>query len=117
MLNKLPPGPKIPFWLIALQLNADPFGFMDAIYKRYGDIITIMFGSTPTVYISNPLGIKEIFTNTKENSIKQSISNCNGIQSDKIQIKLVISAICTTHSKSIDKTCTIEDVQMKLSLK
>ena len=57
------------------------------------------------------------FTNTRDNSIKQSISSCNGIQSDKIQIKLVISAICTTHSKSIGKTCTIEDVQMKLSLK
>ena len=57
------------------------------------------------------------FTNTRDNSIKQSISNCDGIQSDKIQIKLVIYAICTTHSKSIGKTCTIKDVKMKLSLK
>ena len=65
-MNKLPPGPKTPSWLLALQFNADPFGYMDAMSKRYGDIITLMSGSTPTVYVSNPSGIKEIFTNTKE---------------------------------------------------
>ncbi|NJM23190.1 MAG: cytochrome P450 [Richelia sp. RM2_1_2] len=63
---KLPPGPKTPSWLIPLQFNADPFGYMDAISKRYGDIVTLMSGSAPTVYVSNPLGIKEIFTSTKE---------------------------------------------------
>ncbi|PMB47865.1 cytochrome P450 [Fischerella thermalis CCMEE 5205] len=63
---KLPPGPKTPSWLIAWQFEANPFGYMDAISKRYGDIVTLMFGSTPIVYISNPLVIKEIFTNTKE---------------------------------------------------
>lgn len=63
---KLPPRPKAPSWLFALKFNADPFVYMDAITKRYGDIITLMSGSTPTVYISNPSGIKEIFTNTKE---------------------------------------------------
>ncbi len=65
-LMKLPPGPKTPSWLIGLRFEINPFGYMDAISKRYGDIVTLMFGSTPIVYISNPLGIKEIFTNTKE---------------------------------------------------
>ncbi len=63
---KLPPGPKTPSLLIGLQFESNPFGYMDAISKRYGDIITLMFGSTPTIYVSNPSGIKEIFTNTKE---------------------------------------------------
>jgi cytochrome P450 len=63
---QLPPGPKTPSWLISLQFEANPFGYMDAISKRYGDIVTLMFGSTPIVYVSNPSGIKEIFTNTKE---------------------------------------------------
>ncbi|MEH2354900.1 cytochrome P450 [Nostoc sp.] len=63
---KLPPGPKTPFWLLSLQFEADPFGYMDSMYKRYGDIVTLMFGSTPIVYVSSPLGIKEVFTNTKE---------------------------------------------------
>ncbi|AFY44060.1 cytochrome P450 [Nostoc sp. PCC 7107] len=63
---KLPPGPKIPAWLLALQFEANPFTYMDANYQRYGDIVTIMFGSTPMIYVSNPLGIKQIFTNTKE---------------------------------------------------
>jgi cytochrome P450 len=39
---------------------------MDANYQRYGDIVTIMFGSTPMIYVSNPFGIKQIFTNAKE---------------------------------------------------
>ncbi|MEH2042425.1 cytochrome P450 [Nostoc sp.] len=63
---KLPPGPKTPLWLLNLQFEADPFGYMDAQGKRYGDIVTLMSGSTPIVYVSNPLGIKDIFTNTKE---------------------------------------------------
>ncbi|MDZ8184119.1 MAG: cytochrome P450 [Nostoc sp. ChiSLP02] len=63
---KLPPGPKTPFWLLGLQFESNPFSYLDAIDKRYGDIVTIMSGYTPIVYISNPLGIKEIFTNTKE---------------------------------------------------
>jgi cytochrome P450 family 110 len=62
----LPPSPKTPSWLIGLQFEANPFAYMDAISQRYGDIVTLMFGSTPIVYVSNPSGIKEIFTNTKE---------------------------------------------------
>lgn len=63
---KLPPGPKTPLWLLGLQFEVNPFGYLDTISKRYGDIVTVMSGSTPIVYISNPSGIKEIFTNTKE---------------------------------------------------
>ncbi len=63
---QLPPGPKTPSWLIGMQFDANPFGYMDRISKLYGDTVTLMFGSTPIVYVSNPSGIKEIFTNTKE---------------------------------------------------
>lgn len=63
---KLPAGPKTPSWLLNQQFQANPFGYMDAVYKRYGDIVTIMSGSTPIVHISNPSGMKQIFTNTKE---------------------------------------------------
>lgn len=63
---KLPPGPKTPTWLTNIQFVSDPIGYMDAVSQRYGDIFTILFGSTPVVFVSNPQGIKEIFTNTKE---------------------------------------------------
>ncbi len=63
---KLPPTVKIPYWLLYYQLKNNPIGLMDALYKRYGDIFTVMFGSTPTVYVSNPSGIKQILSNTKE---------------------------------------------------
>ncbi len=65
----LPPGPKTPLWLLRQQLDTNPLGCLDAIYKRYGDIITIMAGSTPIVYVSNPSGIKQYLTNTKEITI------------------------------------------------
>jgi cytochrome P450 len=71
---KLPPGPKTATWLQNLQFEADPFGYMDAISKRYGDIVTIMSGSTPTVHISNPLGIKQIFTNTTEITVSGALN-------------------------------------------
>ncbi|MDZ8030970.1 cytochrome P450 [Nostoc sp. DedSLP04] len=65
----LPPEPKTPLWLLLQQLNNNPLGCLDAIYKRYGDIITIMSGSTPIVYVSNPSAIKQYLTNTKEITI------------------------------------------------
>ncbi|MEH1779514.1 MAG: cytochrome P450 [Nostoc sp.] len=63
---KLPPGPKTPAWLLALQFEANPFAYMDANSQLYGDMVTRMLGSTPMIYVSNPLGIKQIFTNTRE---------------------------------------------------
>jgi cytochrome P450 len=63
---QLPPGPKTPSWLTALQFNVNPFGYMDTIAKRYGGIVTLISGSTPTVFVSDPTGMKEIFTNNKE---------------------------------------------------
>jgi cytochrome P450 len=65
----LPPGPKIPLWLLRQQLDTNPLGCLDTIYKRYGDIVTIMSGSTPVIYVSNPSGIKQYLTNTKEITI------------------------------------------------
>lgn len=62
----LPPKVKTPTWLLSQQIKNNPLVCMDAIYKRYGDVVTIMSGSTPIVYVSNPTGIKQIFNNTKE---------------------------------------------------
>ncbi|MBN3951411.1 MAG: cytochrome P450 [Nostoc sp. NMS7] len=63
---KLPEGPKTsPRWL-SRQFKTNPLGLMDAMGDRYGDIFTVMAGSTPIVYVSNPQGIKQIFTSAKE---------------------------------------------------
>jgi cytochrome P450 len=63
---KLPEVPKTPLWLLYIKMAANPLGYLDAIGKRYGDIFTITFGSTPIVFVSNPQGLEKIFTNTKE---------------------------------------------------
>jgi cytochrome P450 len=63
---KIPEVEKIPLLVHFMKLAVDPLNHLDAISKRYGDIFSIMFGSTPTVFVSNPQGIKQIFTNTKE---------------------------------------------------
>jgi cytochrome P450 family 110 len=63
---KLPDGPKASPRLLSRQFKTDPLGFMDAMGSRYGDIFTIMAGSTPLVIVSNPQGMKQIFTSAKE---------------------------------------------------
>ena len=62
----LPSGPKAPIWLQYLKISTNPIGYMDNLAKRYGDIFTITFGSTPVLFVSNPQGIEQIFTNTKQ---------------------------------------------------
>ncbi|MCL1472550.1 cytochrome P450 [Argonema antarcticum] len=62
----LPSGPKAPIWLQYLKIATNPIGYMDSVGKRYGDIFTITFGDTPVLFVSNPQGIEQIFSNTKE---------------------------------------------------
>ncbi|MDZ8136597.1 MAG: cytochrome P450 [Nostoc sp. DedQUE04] len=63
---KLPEGPKTSTRLLSRQFKTDPLRLLDAMGDRYGDIFTVMADSTPIVYVSNPQGIKQIFTSTKE---------------------------------------------------
>jgi cytochrome P450 len=63
---KLPQGPKSPALLQNIQLMGDFLGYLEELGKRYGDIYTMHFMGRPTVFVSNPEGIKKIFTNTKE---------------------------------------------------
>ncbi|URD53874.1 cytochrome P450 [Chroococcidiopsis sp. CCNUC1] len=61
----LPNGPNTPIWLQNMQLMSNPFGYLDRMSQQYGDIFTTAFGK-PTIFVSHPQGLKEIFTNTKE---------------------------------------------------
>ena len=63
---KLPDGPKASPRSLSHQFKTDPLGFMDAMGDRYGDIFTILSGDTPLVIVSNPQGMKQIFTSAKE---------------------------------------------------
>ncbi|MCC5625125.1 cytochrome P450 [Nostoc sp. CHAB 5715] len=71
---KLPDGPKTSPRLLSHQFETEPLGFMDAMGEHYGDIFTIMADSVPLVIVSNPEGIKQIFTNAKE--ITASVDVC-----------------------------------------
>lgn len=74
MRMKRPPGPNTPSWLLNRQFEADPFSYMDGISQRYGDIVRVMYDSTPLVYVSHPSGIKQIFSNTKEITAKGALN-------------------------------------------
>ncbi|OYD96050.1 cytochrome P450 [Nostoc sp. 'Peltigera membranacea cyanobiont' 213] len=63
---KLPEGPKDSPRSLSRHFKTDPLGFMDAMGDRYGDIFTILGGDTPLVIVSNPQGMKQIFTSAKE---------------------------------------------------
>ncbi|MEH2094390.1 cytochrome P450 [Nostoc sp.] len=61
---KPPQGPKIPPILQIIRLMSDPLGYLEATSKLYGDIFTSSFiFDAPTVFVSHPEGIKEIYTN------------------------------------------------------
>ncbi|MDZ8084268.1 MAG: cytochrome P450 [Nostoc sp. DedQUE12b] len=62
---KLPDGPKTSPRLLS-QFETDPLSFMDTMGDHYGDIFTIMADSIPLVIVSNPEGMKQIFTNARE---------------------------------------------------
>ncbi|BDA68766.1 cytochrome P450 [Calothrix sp. PCC 7716] len=97
---QLPPGPKTPSWLIGLQFEANPFGYMDVISKRYGDIVTLMLGSTPIVYVSNPSGIKDIFTNTKEIAARGDLNRDFALMTGK-QGVLQLDGICHKNRRKL----------------
>ena len=57
----LPPGPRAPYLVQAIQFKARPLAYLDACAERYGDIFTAGGdGSSPTVYVSDPSAIQEI---------------------------------------------------------
>ncbi|AKG21609.1 cytochrome P450 [Calothrix sp. 336/3] len=62
----LPQGPKLPAWWLRMQFTADPLRFLDQMNQRYGDTFTIMSESTPLIFVGNPQGMKQVFTNTTE---------------------------------------------------
>lgn len=62
---KIPELKKIPLWS-DYKITNNPLSYLDKIAKDYGDIFTILFGSTPIVFVGNPQGIKQIFSNTKD---------------------------------------------------
>ena len=62
-MTQLPNASKTPpFWQL-INWIIDPLGFLEKSTKLYGDIFTLKFGKfEPYVLITNPQGIKEIFS-------------------------------------------------------
>ena len=59
----LPPGPRTPHLIQAIQFRARPLAYLDACAQRYGDIFTAGGnGASPSVYVSSPSGIQEMLT-------------------------------------------------------
>ncbi len=57
----LPPGPRAPHLLQAIQFRVRPLAYLDACAQRYGDIFTAGGkGAAPSVYVSSPCVIQEI---------------------------------------------------------
>lgn len=59
----LPPGPRAPHFVQAIQFKARPLEYLAECAERYGDIFTAGGnGSSPTVFVSSPSAIQEILT-------------------------------------------------------
>lgn len=64
---QLPDGPKTPPFVQTLQWMIYPLEFLDDCATRYSDLFTVRrYKNCPTVYISNPQAIQEIFTANPE---------------------------------------------------
>jgi cytochrome P450 len=61
-----PAGPKTPTWLQTMRLVRDPLKYMDELAQQYGDIFTLDFLLVPTVFVSNPTAIQQLFTQPKQ---------------------------------------------------
>ncbi|OLT59195.1 cytochrome P450 [Moorena bouillonii] len=60
---KFPDGPKTPALLQSINLIVNPLNYLEDCAKRYGGIFTIGFlNYPPTVVVSHPQGMKELFT-------------------------------------------------------
>ncbi len=57
----LPPGPRTPPLIQAVQLRARPLAYLDACARRYGDVFTAGGSdASPHVYVSSPSVIQEM---------------------------------------------------------
>lgn len=63
---KFPDGPKTPTWLQTARLVGDPLKYMDELAQKHGDIFTLDFLLVPTVFVSHPQAIQQLFTQNKE---------------------------------------------------
>ncbi len=60
----LPDGPKAPAFLQLINWIARPFEYLEECVEQYGDIFTLrLVGFPPLVFIANPEGIQQIFSN------------------------------------------------------
>jgi cytochrome P450 family 110 len=57
-----PPVLTTPAWVRTFKFATQPFDYMDAVSQRYGDIVSIPLGSTSLIMVSNPQGIRQMFT-------------------------------------------------------
>ena len=61
-MSPLPPGPRSPKVVQALQFGRDPTGFLDRCAARYGDTFTLrMPQGPPRVVVSDPESVRRVF--------------------------------------------------------
>lgn len=61
-MTQLHDGPRTPEFIQLIQWIADPFAYLDATAKRYGETFTVRLSNwQPMVFFSNPQANQEIF--------------------------------------------------------
>ena len=61
--TRLPPGPRAPALVQAMQLHRRPIGWVEDMWRRHGDVFTGRFPYFGrVVYVADPAVVKEVFT-------------------------------------------------------
>ena len=64
--SKTPPGPRgLPIFGSMFSIRNDPHLAIHRITRQYGDVVSMRFGSVPTVVISHPDLLREAFDKTE----------------------------------------------------
>jgi cytochrome P450 len=63
MKPQLPPGPRLPSLATLVRMSMDPYGFLAACQRRYGDIFTLhQPGVGAGVFVCEPAAVKTLCT-------------------------------------------------------
>src|SRR4051794_17578332 len=65
----LPPGPRLPTAIQTLLFGVRTVAFMEACARRYGDVFTARLPGGPSVWVTDPAVIKQLYARDRENLV------------------------------------------------
>src|SRR6266576_6354513 len=69
MGERTPPGPRLPAAIQTLLFGLRTVPFMESCARRYGDVFTVHLLGGPSVWVTGPTVIKQLYARDRENLV------------------------------------------------